>query len=67
MDQELLTGLEARIAFLEKDISDLGAMVVAQQRQIQELEKQLQVAVSRLRQVQHAVQEPPSDDIPPHY
>ncbi len=61
-----LTELEGRYAFLDDLVNQLDAVIIRQQRSIEELRLELQHTRELMAQAQAETAEP-GDDRPPHY
>lgn len=64
--REQLIELQTQIAFQENNLSDLDAVVTAQQRRIDDLEQLYGRLVRQLDQMADVGAEP-GDETPPHY
>lgn len=58
--------LESKVAFQEELIQQLDDAVIAQQRQIQELQQQLKILRSEFRSLENQMPDTPEPP-PPHY
>lgn len=63
---ERLADLEIRQAFQDDSLQTLSDVVARQQRQIDQLQKQLEMLGQRLQEQQHQFREVPNEP-PPHY
>ncbi|MCX2524312.1 SlyX family protein [Larsenimonas rhizosphaerae] len=67
-----LTDMESRTTYQEDWLEQLDATIISQQRHIDRLERQLQLAQQKLQRLDnddgpHQDNWQPSDDLPPHY
>lgn len=62
-----LIDLETKIAFQDQVIEDLNAVVIGQQKQIDQLEKAFAIFKSQVQSVQSGDNEIRSHEKPPHY
>lgn len=66
--EERVERLENAVALQDRTIEKLNDVVFEQQKQIDNLEKQLELLAGKYRQLKEAaVQGPPDDAPPPHY
>ena len=68
-DEERLTELEIRIAYLEDTVSTLDGIIARQADRLDELDKRNALLAERLRLVEERLDEGgrPPDEAPPHY
>ena len=68
MNDETVEQIQTKITFLENAAAELSDVVFRQQREIQALEAQIKVIVSRLSGAQaDEAPRPPEHERPPHY
>lgn len=66
MDEDLIQ-IQTQLAFQERTVEKLNEVVIAQQRQIDELEKQMKILANKLRDVALSDQVETPEPPPPHY
>lgn len=66
--EDKIVRLESDHALLERTVEQLNDVVTAQQRQIDRLEREMELLAGKLKNVAAAAQQRPQDDPPPpHY
>ncbi len=65
-DSAALVELQSRIAFYEDTTAQLNDALIAQQRRIDALERQVNSLAGRLREIVN-MPDAPDDETPPHY
>ncbi len=66
-DQERLTELESRLEFIDDTITRLNDALVVQQQRYFELDKKLQLLITRLQEKNFDLPDPKDEPPPPHY
>lgn len=62
-----LEALESRVAHQDQTIQDLSQELFAQQRQLEQLQRQTRLLAQRLEEARHGVADAATDERPPHY
>lgn len=65
--QEELIELQSQFAFQEQTIAELNEALIAQQQQIDRLQKQLMMLMDRLKELEGEPSPAGVDEKPPHY
>ena len=66
-DAERITDLETRSAFQEEAFEELSSVVADQMRQLEALEKKLEVLKEKVESPGAPGSDAPQNDTPPHY
>ncbi|WP_319760279.1 SlyX family protein [Maridesulfovibrio sp.] len=67
--EERIESLETALALQDQNVEELNKFIIAQQKQIGDLEKKLELMVMQMKDLKDAVAHAsPQDDVPPpHY